>query len=181
MALTSSSAQKGFDQPGHVLAGSVARQLVGVKWHNEGMGQQRIGPYRGQDRILATLSTRGLCQQCVHGKGSAPVSCVCFFVFLSARTALLGSCTKHPPVQTGSHHPLLSYPLCLTTACQGAAAVCKTAAGHAELCPSAELLFLFFPYKHHLKTHHPATCVFTFFQERPSMWSRKCLHECSLK
>lgn len=54
---------------------------MGVKWHNEGMGQLRIGPYRGQDHILAALSARGPCQQRVHGKGSAPVSHVCFFCF----------------------------------------------------------------------------------------------------
>lgn len=43
------------------------------------MGRLRIGPYRGQDHILAALSARSPCQQRVHGKGSAPVSHLCFF------------------------------------------------------------------------------------------------------
>lgn len=150
---------------------------MGVKWHNEGDGA-------AEDR---TLQGTGPHPGRTERKGSVPAACTreglcsCFsHIFFCLPSSVRGQfCTKHPPVQTGSHHPLLSCPLCLTKACQGA--VCKTAAGHAELCPSAELLFPFFPYKHHLKTHHPATCIFTFFQERPSMWSRKCLHECSLK
>lgn len=115
-ALTSSSEQKGFDQPGHVLAGSVARQLVGVKWHNEGDGAaedrtlQGTGPHPGRterkESVPAACTREGLCSCFLHFY-------FFLFAFLSARTVLhqAPACPNWKPSPTAELPPLFNQSL----------------------------------------------------------------------